>query len=513
MNILISAIDSNPHRDLVRNPVSEEQITKLVESINRTGFWDNLVIRPHPEVANRYQLAYGHNRLAACVRAGITEVDLPVRELADYDMLCCMIDENNTQQSITPKIIFENVTAALMLAEKLLLSTENVNDFNKFVKTPRLPDMEAVNFWRNNEYEKAKSAISESGDGLGVFFIKQFMPSPPHNDTLQSVIDSYYADRRKAAAEKRKAVELEAARIADEERQRLEAEAQEKHEAELQAQRESDQAARLQREAKEAAEKAVREQNESARLKALEVEKEQRKAKSVADAAVKKAKQAKDSATHAAVKKAKQVSDHTANANRESVKSERMDFAGVDRELLETLDSTAKMNDVVRFIKKNKIPKEFHAELIKEAENWTVDGSCADQVRPNSVSIKGFEWWDEKSGNRAKRFDAIGLKAKEEAMRKKFGEYPFDKTVFKFVENLNTGNTGPLSDLVRCSEHFDALNQERLTRLHKVLLGIKKNHNEVMDGLLGKIVDLITPAEKDITPCIELLDYQQEGIK
>ena len=31
MKLLISAIDANPHRDLVRNPVSEEQITKLVE--------------------------------------------------------------------------------------------------------------------------------------------------------------------------------------------------------------------------------------------------------------------------------------------------------------------------------------------------------------------------------------------------------------------------------------------------------------------------------------------------
>lgn len=74
--------------------------------------------------------------------------------------------------------------------------------------------------------EPTKAVLSEDSDGLGIGFIKQFMPSPPHNDTLQSVIDSYYAERRKAAAEKRKSAELEAARIADEERQRLEAEAQ-----------------------------------------------------------------------------------------------------------------------------------------------------------------------------------------------------------------------------------------------------------------------------------------------
>jgi hypothetical protein len=53
--------------------------------------------------------------------------------------------------------------------------------------------------------EDAKSAISEDGDGLGKDFVAHFMPSPPANDTLQSVIDSYYADRRKKAADSRAA--------------------------------------------------------------------------------------------------------------------------------------------------------------------------------------------------------------------------------------------------------------------------------------------------------------------
>ena len=141
------------------------------------------------------------------------------------------------------------MTAALVLAERLLLSTENVSQFNELVKTGRYPDMDNGLAWRIEEYTKAKSAIADDGDGLGIGFIKQFMPSPPKDETLQSVIDSYYSERRKLAAEKRKASELEAARLADEERQRLEAEAQEKHKAELQAQRESDEAARLQREA------------------------------------------------------------------------------------------------------------------------------------------------------------------------------------------------------------------------------------------------------------------------
>ena len=78
-----------------------------------------------------------------------------------------MIDENNTQQSITPKVVFENVTAAIVLAERFLSETENVNDFNGLLKTSRLVDNQDGCVWRIEEYTKAKSAISESGDGLG----------------------------------------------------------------------------------------------------------------------------------------------------------------------------------------------------------------------------------------------------------------------------------------------------------------------------------------------------------
>lgn len=213
MRIKITQIDPNPNRDLVRNPISDEQVTKVMESISRTGFWDNLVVRQHPEISDRYQLAYGHNRIEACRRLQIEEVDLPVRELSDYDMYCCMVDENNTQQSVTPKIIFENVTAALILAERLLMSTKNVEEFNGLVKLKTL-SLGKESFFSSVQYGQAKSAISESGDGLGVDFLQHFMPTPIRNETLQNAIDSYYADRRKRAAAQR---EAEARALAEQE--------------------------------------------------------------------------------------------------------------------------------------------------------------------------------------------------------------------------------------------------------------------------------------------------------
>ncbi len=511
MKILVSAIDANPHRDLVRNPVSEEQITKLVESINRTGFWDNLVIRPHPEVSDRYQLAYGHNRLAACVRAGITEVDLPVRELADYDMLCCMIDENNTQQGITPKVIFENVTAALVLAEKMLNSTNTVSEFNELVKSSNRPSLDACEKWTSKIYVQAKNAISEDGDGLGKDFIKHFMPSPPANDTLQTAIDSHYADRRKRAAEKRKAAAEQSQREADEAARIASKNARIQRELEDQARNEKEEADRLEREAQIASDKAEKANDAKAKQAADDEKNRQREAKKAAAQAEKNAADERASQEKESKRKQQESEDQEKVVKREQAKSERMDFAGVDRDLLEQLPTSQHMNNVVALIKRCSIPKEYHAELIEEAKCWSSDGNSTNKAG-TSVAVKGFAWWDEKSGAKAKRFEDIGRKAKEEAMRKKFGDLPFETTVFKFVDDLKSGVSRPIADLERCSEYFTALNKERLERLHKVLSDSRKNLIEGVDGLLGKINDLIAPTEKDITPVNKMLSYQQGDI-
>ena len=73
--------------------------------------------------------------------------------------------------------MFENVTAAIVLAERLLLSTENVNDFNELLKTSVRPDMDGRKSWNPEEFTRARIAIAESGDGLGRDFVSHFMPS------------------------------------------------------------------------------------------------------------------------------------------------------------------------------------------------------------------------------------------------------------------------------------------------------------------------------------------------
>lgn len=499
MKLKVSQIDPNPNRDLVRNPISDDQVTKVMESISRTGFWDNLVVRLHPEHSDRYQLAYGHNRIEACRRLQIEEVDLPVRELSDYDMYCCMVDENNTQQSVTPKIIFENVTAALILAERLLNLTKNVEEFNELVKTSHLSLGKGVKFWRINDYEKAIFAISEEGDGLGVDFLQHFMPTPIRNETLQNAIDSYYAGRRKRAAAQREAEARAAAERERAESERKAEEARKAEDARKAAERERAEAERKAREAEQAALKAAEKADEEARRLALNERKKQEAARKEAERKAKAESDKKAAAEKAAAKAKKEAEEQQKKAEREKAKGERMEYAGVDRDLLEQLPSTSHMNDVVALIKKHKIPSSFHAKLIDEAKGWSPNGPSTERSG-TAISIKGSEWWDIYSGARADRMLENAARQKYEEMRRKFGASPFHQVILNIIEKFGSANTAARSNMEPCKEYFSTLSPDQAARVVKNLTTIKNDCNTWIDAVIRELQDTCQPKERDVTP-------------
>jgi hypothetical protein len=342
MKIDLSRIYPNPHRDLARNPVNQDQVQAVAESIQRTGFWDNVVVR---EANDSYELAYGHNRYAALQQIGITEADFIVKPLSDYDMLSAMIDENATQQKITPKIVFENVDAAIRLAEKMLGECDTVEQFNEAAKTSHRPAPDdGQKVWRVDEFAKAKNCLGEDGEGLGKDFIKHFLPgTAPSNDTLQAVIDSHYANRRKAIAQ-RKAQEAQA------EADRLEQEAE-----------------------------AARQEAETATDK-----------------------QVQERATNRVTKRKKQAKKAQQTFAKEKQKAERIDVVGFSRELLERLDSQAIMQEIVQLARQEKIPSEYHERLIQACldEGWTAARN--DLNRPHGVKNAGKHWWFKASGKAEK---------------------------------------------------------------------------------------------------------------
>lgn len=106
MNIKVKELDHNPYRDMKHYPINKEKIDRLKQSIEQTGFWDNILCRKH---GNRYQLAYGHHRLQAIKELDIKEVDIPCKDISDADMVRIMALENREQEDMSQTILIETV--------------------------------------------------------------------------------------------------------------------------------------------------------------------------------------------------------------------------------------------------------------------------------------------------------------------------------------------------------------------------------------------------------------------
>jgi len=117
MKVKINQLEPNPYRDMNNYPISEEKVKTLVDSIQQTGFWDNILARKQ---GSKYQIAYGHHRLAAIreVMKPTDEVDIPVKELTDALMLKIMANENMDDWKATPQVIDETVRVTKRFLEE-----------------------------------------------------------------------------------------------------------------------------------------------------------------------------------------------------------------------------------------------------------------------------------------------------------------------------------------------------------------------------------------------------------
>jgi ParB-like chromosome segregation protein Spo0J len=111
MKILVAELLPNPFRDLKRYPVKEDKVEALRKSIKDTTFWDNLLVRKAPNGDGGYEIAYGHNRLAALKKERINEIDVPVRKLSDTDMAKIMSHENMEEWGSSADIEAETIRA------------------------------------------------------------------------------------------------------------------------------------------------------------------------------------------------------------------------------------------------------------------------------------------------------------------------------------------------------------------------------------------------------------------
>lgn len=110
MKVKVKDVSPNPYRNIEHYPLNKEKIIALTQSIEKTGFWDNLVAR---EVDGKIQIAYGHHRIEALRLAegfGYDfEFELPIKEIDNGTMIQIMANENMQEWGHDITVIDETV--------------------------------------------------------------------------------------------------------------------------------------------------------------------------------------------------------------------------------------------------------------------------------------------------------------------------------------------------------------------------------------------------------------------
>jgi ParB family chromosome partitioning protein len=88
----------NPYQARTMRP-SDPTLDELVESIRKNGLIEPPIIRQTPD---GYQIATGHTRVAACIRAGLKKIRCILRVYTDKRMAVAGMEENLKRKSYNP---------------------------------------------------------------------------------------------------------------------------------------------------------------------------------------------------------------------------------------------------------------------------------------------------------------------------------------------------------------------------------------------------------------------------
>lgn len=94
----ISLNELHPFRDHPFKIQNDEEMKRLIESIQKFGTLTPALARPLPE--GGYELISGHRRLAACQVLGIETMPVIIREMSDDEAVIAMVDANLQREHI-----------------------------------------------------------------------------------------------------------------------------------------------------------------------------------------------------------------------------------------------------------------------------------------------------------------------------------------------------------------------------------------------------------------------------
>jgi hypothetical protein len=121
IEVPLKDIMPNPHRRIEHYPIIEAKVVALLESYNNTKYWGNVIVRPHPTKAGKYQLVFGHHRWEAWKRyykQPTDKIPVIVQDLSEEMMLKMMGNENMEDWASNALVDIETVHAVVQAFAK-----------------------------------------------------------------------------------------------------------------------------------------------------------------------------------------------------------------------------------------------------------------------------------------------------------------------------------------------------------------------------------------------------------
>lgn len=192
MKIKVRDVHPNPYRNIEHYPLNKEKIMALTNSIEKTGFWDNLVGR---KVDGKAQIAYGHHRIEALRLANgygyDFEFDLPIKDIDDGTMIQIMANENMQEWSHSVGVTDETVKVTKEYLENRPVPRDRPisgrnKQYQNQVNSPEIADFLG---WSQGIVKESLKRLNLISEGIIEKEAVESLPTSRHADYFAKAIE------------------------------------------------------------------------------------------------------------------------------------------------------------------------------------------------------------------------------------------------------------------------------------------------------------------------------------
>lgn len=98
-SLALDLIAANPQQP--RHRFDDDEMAELIESVRQQGILQPILVRPHPDEDERFQIVAGERRWRAAQAAQLHEVPVVIRDLNDHEVLQISLIENVQRENLS----------------------------------------------------------------------------------------------------------------------------------------------------------------------------------------------------------------------------------------------------------------------------------------------------------------------------------------------------------------------------------------------------------------------------